>query len=197
MIEFKYKGEELYARMEEGVERVNVRLRRAVEAFELAQIPYAVVGGFAVRAWVAQVDTAALRTTADVDILIRPEDLPRAILAMTAAGFHYRQTSGVDMFVDTPDGSARDAVHIVLCGQMIRASDPEPNPDLGSPTRASDFNTIAFEALVRMKLNSFRRKDQMHLIDMISLGMIDETWLGSFPPVLSARLKELLDDPNG
>jgi hypothetical protein len=103
MIEFKYKGEELYARMEEGVERVNVRLRRAVEVFEATKIPYAVVGGFAVRAWVAQVDKAALRTTADVDILIRPTDLQRTIDAMTVAGFHYRQTSGVDMFVDTPD----------------------------------------------------------------------------------------------
>jgi hypothetical protein len=80
---------------------------------------------------------------------------------------------------------------------MIRENDPEPNPDLEPQTRANDFSTIAFESLVRMKLNSYRRKDQMHLIDMISLGMIDESWLSRFPAILSARLKELLDDPNG
>ena len=48
-----------------------------------------------------------------------------------------------------------------------------------------------------MKLNSFRDKDQVHLRDMISLSMIDASWLDKFPVELSARLKELLDDPNG
>ncbi|MBN1393614.1 MAG: hypothetical protein JW959_01095 [Pirellulales bacterium] len=48
-----------------------------------------------------------------------------------------------------------------------------------------------------MKLTSFRRKDQMHLLNMIDVGLIDASWLGRFPPELSARLKELLDNPEG
>ena len=32
-----------------------------------------------------------------------------------------------------------------------------------------------------MKLTSFRFKDRVHLLDMISLGMIDESWLGGLP----------------
>jgi hypothetical protein len=197
MIEFRYKGEELWARMERAVERVNERLRKTVKIFEDSKIPYAVVGGHAVRAWVAQMDEAAVRTTRDVDILIRPADLPAVIDAMTAAGFHHRQTTGLDMFVEDPEGSARDAVHIVLSGQMVRLDDHDPNPDVEPFETANDFRTVKFEALVRMKLNSFRRKDQVHILDMISVGLIDESWPQRLPDVLGKRLQDLIDDPDG
>ncbi len=197
MIEFRYTGEELWARMERAVERVNERLRTTVRILEEAKVPYAIVGGHAVRAWVAQVDEAALRTTQDVDVLIRPSDLPLLIQAMTNAGFHYRQTAGLDMFVEHPDASAREAVHVVLAGQMVRTDDFEPNPDIEPNERANDFRTLRFETLIRMKLNSFRLKDRMHLVDMIELGMIDETWLGKFPEPLRLRLKQLIENPNG
>ena len=87
MIEFTITGEELWARMERALEKVNERLRKTVRILEDAKVPYAVIGDHAVRAWVAQVDEAALRTRPDVDILVRPADLQ----AMTAAGFHYRE----------------------------------------------------------------------------------------------------------
>ena len=48
-----------------------------------------------------------------------------------------------------------------------------------------------------MKLNSFRDKDRVHLRDMISLGMIDDSWLDRLPEVFRVRLLALLDDPNG
>ncbi len=197
MIEFRYTGDALYARMERAVERVTKRLRKTVDTLESAGILYAVVGGHAVRAWVAQVDEAAVRNTRDVDILIRPEDLPAVIEAMAGAGFHYRQTSGVDMFVEDPDASARDAVHVVLANEMVRANDVEPNPDVEPLEVADGFKTIPLAALVRMKLNSNRRKDQVHVLDMISLGMVDESWPSILPPELGQRLQALLDDPDG
>ena len=52
-----------------------------------------------------------------------------------------------------------------------------------------------FDALVRMKLTSYRRKDQVHLIDMISVGLIDASWPAKLPPELGARLQVLIDDP--
>ena len=197
MIEFRYTGDELYARMERAVERVTERLRKTVEILEASKVKYAIVGGHAVRAWVAQVDEAAVRNTRNVDVLIRPEDLPSVISAMSSAGFHYRQTSGLDMFVETPDASARDAVHIVLAGEMVRADDVEANPDVEPIEVADGFQTLPLSGLVRMKLSSYRRKDQVHILDMISLEMIDETWLGNLPPKLADRLKLLLDDPDG
>jgi hypothetical protein len=197
MIEFRYTGDALWARMDRAVERVDERLRKTVRILEAAKVPYAVVGGHAVRAWVAQVDEAAVRTTRDVDILIRPDDLPSVIEAMTSQGFYYRQSAGVDMFVEDQDASARDAVHLVLCGQMVRADDYEPNPDIEPNETTNDFCTIRLETLVRMKLNSFRDKDRVHLRDMISIGLIDESWLERFPHEFRLRLKELLDDPDG
>ena len=47
-----------------------------------------------------------------------------------------------------------------------------------------------------MKLNSFRLKDRVHLVDMIEIGLIDDTWANKFPEPLAARLQQLLDDPD-
>lgn len=195
MVEFSITGEELWNRMERAVEKVNERLRKTVGILEAAQVPYAVIGGHAVRAWVAQVDEAALRTTRDVDILVRPSDLPAMISAMTAAGFFHRNTSGLDMFVEHPDASTRDAVHVLLVGNVERGG--EPNPDIEPAARANDFRTVELESLVRMKLNANRDKDRVHLRDMIALGMIDWSWLDKYPQQLRLRLKELLEDPDG
>ena len=195
MAEFTITGEELWARMARAVEKVNERLRKTVGVLENAQVPYVVIGGHAVRAWVAQVDEAAQRTTQDVDILVRPCDLAAMVKAMTNAGFYYRQTAGLDMFVEHPEASARDAVHVLLCGRIER--DGEPNPDIEPMVRADDFQTVTLETLVRMKLNAFRDKDRVHVRDMISLGMIDSTWLDLYPERLRLRLEVLLNDPDG
>lgn len=194
---FLITGEALWERMERAVERVNERLRKTIKTLEDAKIPYAIVGGHAVRAWVAQVDEGAVRTTKDVDVLLRRENLPQMIEAMTKNGFYYRETVGVDMFTDTPDSPARDAIHVVIAGQTIKPWEHDSNPDIEPQTRADNFNTIPFESLVRMKLNSFRRKDQVHIGDMIEVGLIDRSWLDRFPPPLSERLKIILDDPMG
>lgn len=196
MVEFTITGEELWNRMERAVEKVNERLRKTVKVLEDAGVPYAVIGGQAVRAWVAQVDEAALRTTQDVDILVRPKDFPALKDAMIAAGFLHRNVANVDMFVEHPDASARDAVHVILVGKVERIGD-DPNPDIEPWVRADEFRAIGLEALVGMKLNAFRDKDRVHLRDMISLGMIDSTWRDKYPERLRNRLQELLDDPNG
>ena len=195
--EFTISGEALWSRMERAVERVNERLRRTVAILEQTGVPYAVVGGHAVRAWVAQVDEAAVRTTLDVDVLVRRDDLPAVRAAMVAAGFHHRENFGLQMFVETADGSARDAVHVVIAGDTVRPGEHEPNPDVEPAVRTSDFRTVPLETLVRMKLNSFRDKDRVHLRDMISLGMIDASWLDRLPPAFRLRLADLLADPNG
>jgi len=196
VVEFTIVGDELWARMERAVEKVNERLRKTVRILEDAKVPYAVVGGHAVRAWVAQVDEAALRTTQDVDILVRPNDFPAMKDAMIAAGFHHRKTLALDMFVEHPDASARDAVHVVLVGKIERAGD-NPNPDIEPLSRSNDFQTVQLETLVFMKLNANRRKDQVHLLDLVSLGLIDQTWTERFPEPLRSRLVDLLNDPDG
>lgn len=61
----------------------------------------------------------------------------------------------------------------------------------------ADARTLPFERLVIMKLTFFRRKDQVHLLDLISIGLVDESWLARLPNKLQVRLAELLNDPDG
>jgi hypothetical protein len=46
-----------------------------------------------------------------------------------------------------------------------------------------------------MKLTSFRLKDKVHVLDLIGVGLVDETWLDQIPDPLVPRLKELLESP--
>jgi hypothetical protein len=196
MTSFHLTGDALWQRMERAVEKVQERLERTVETLEQAGIPYAVIGGFAVRAWVAQADEAAVRTTRDVDILLRRADLPAAISAMEKAGFNYRHVTGVDMFLDGPEAKTRDAVHIVFASEKVRSDDLASNPDVSESEPMQQYRTLRLEALVRMKLTSFRIKDRMHLLDMLDVELLDESWCERLPTELAARLKELIDNPN-
>lgn len=56
---------------------------------------------------------------------------------------------------------------------------------------------LTLDALVRMKLTSFRDRDRVHLRDLIDVGLVDATWLGRLPPPLDARLRDLLEPPEG
>lgn len=190
-------GDISWERMIRAVEKVRERLERTVAALEGAGIPYAVVGGNAVAAWVSRVDEAAVRNTRDVDILLRRADLPSAITAMESAGFIYRHVRGIDMFLDGAGAKVRDAVHVVFANEKVREESITQSPDVEPVDESDEFRLIALESLIMMKLTSFRRKDQMHLIDMLSVELIDETWLSRFPDELAERLQIILDDPDG
>jgi len=180
-----------------AVEKVRERLERAVRALEGAGVPYAVVGGNAVAAWVARVDEAAVRNTQDVDILLRRDDLPAATIALEGVGFVHRHAAGIDMFLDGVGAKARDAVHIVFANEKVRETYNTPAADVDEVDDTGIFRILDLDALVRMKLTSNRRKDQMHVLDMIDVGLIDETWPARLTTELADRLQQLLDDPDG
>jgi hypothetical protein len=190
-------GELILERMVRAVEKIRERLLRVTAALEGAKIPYAVIGGNAVAFWVARVDEAAVRNTADVDLLIRRADLAAVQAALSAAGFFYHETPDVHMFLDNPQASAKEAVHVLFANEKVQSDYLAPTPDLSETEAAKLFRVLSLEALVRMKLTSFRRKDQVHIQDLIGVGLIDASWLTRYPPELAARLKELLDDPTG
>lgn len=184
-------------RMIEAVQAVRERALRATAALERAGIPYAMAGGNAVAAWVARVDRAAVRNTQDVDILVRRADFDAVKAALESAGFVHADVMDVTCFIDGADGSPRAAVHLLFAGEKVRESYPLPTADVTERERAEDYHIVALEALVRMKLNSFRDKDRMHLRDLAELGLVDTTWLERLVPEHAARLKQLLDDPDG
>jgi Uncharacterised nucleotidyltransferase len=184
-------------RMVRAVEKVRERLLRATKALAQAGIPYAVSGGNAVAAWVTRVDEAAVRNTQDVDILLRRADLDAAKTALEPAGFVYRHAASIDMFLDGPQGKARDAVHILFAGEKVRPDEAVANPDVAESEPAESYQILSLEALVRIKLTAFRDKDRVHLRDLIDVGLIDASWGSRFPQPLAERLQQLLDTPNG
>lgn len=184
-------------RVARAVDKVRDRLLRASRALQSAGITHAVAGGNAVAAWVARVDESATRTTRDVDILLRRDDLPAARTALEAAGFAYRHSSGLDLFLDGPEARARDAVHILFASEFVRPGELLPNPDVDESEQADDYCVLNLPALVRIKLTAYRDKDRTHLRDLIDVGLVDASWLDRLPGPLADRLKQLLDTPNG
>ncbi len=180
-----------------AVEKVRERLQRAAAALEKAGVPYAVAGGNAVAAWVSRVDEAAVRNTQDVDILLRRADLKAAIAALSEVGFVHRHVARVDVFLDGPQAKVRDAVHLLFAGEKVRPDYPAPAPDVAESEATETFRLLALEALVRMKLTSFRDKDRTHLRDLIEVGLVDASWCTRQPAELAARLRQLLDNPEG
>ena len=186
-----------WERMTRAVERVRERMIRAARALDAAHVPYAIAGGNAVAAWVSRVDEAAVRYTQDVDILLRRSDLVAATTALEAAGFVHRHTAGLDMFLDGAEAKARDAVHIVFADEHVRPGYPLPAPDVHESEQSAELRILSLDALVRMKLTSFRDKDRVHIRDLIDVGLVDATWLERLPDSLAERLRLLLATPEG
>jgi len=182
-----------WERMIAAVEDVRQRAARAAAALRQAGVPFMVVGGHAVASWVARIDKEAVRNTKDVDLLVRREDFPVVVEALQAVGFVHQTISDVEVFLDGPHGSVRSAVHVLFAGEMVRPGELLPNPDVAQSEPGPDFPVPTLDALVRMKLNSFRLKDKVHLLDLLEIGLVDATWCNRLPPELAARLQEVIE----
>lgn len=184
-------------RVVRAVELVRQRLLRATAALEAAGIPYAVAGGNAVALWVSRIDVSAVRNTSDVDLLVRRTDLDAIRTALTAAGFEYRHAAGLDMFVDGPDGKARDGVHLIFEGETVRPGELSANPSVAESEVGGEYRVLSLRALVQIKLTAYRDKDRTHLRDLLEVGLIDESWLRHYPAELADRLRALIETPGG
>jgi hypothetical protein len=160
-------------------------------------VPYAVVGGNAVAEWVAHVDEDAVRNTKDVYILVRREDFSAVKAALESAGFVQHHIIDVDVFIDGPQGRPSAAIHLLYAGEKVQPDHQHACPTLEESERGSEFQVISLESIVKMKLVSWRLKDRVHLLDLIGVGQVDQSWPHRFPPDLGARLQQLLDNPNG
>ena len=178
-------------RMVAAVEKVKLRLERSAKALEDAGIPYAVIGGNAIAAWVESVEPAAVRTTVDVDLLLRRDDFASARAALESSGFIYDNVLGVDLFLDDLNSNPRQAVHILWANEKVRDQYPDASPDVNTFSILGDKRILDLESLIRMKLNSYRDKDRMHLRDLIDVGLIDSTW----PVTLFTRVKQTFTIP--
>ncbi|MHB8637686.1 MAG: nucleotidyltransferase family protein [Fimbriimonadaceae bacterium] len=187
---------EILARIVRAEERVQHRLIRVSGLLAKAKIPYAVIGGHAVAAWVATKDESLVRSTRDVDLLVRREDLARIRQVLEADGFVYRHVAQMDVFLENANAKVGDAVHLIFSGHKVRPDHVLPAPDVDDSGIGEAFRVIPLESLVRTKLVAWRRKDQVHLLDLLEAGLIDASWPQRFQEPLRSRLQELIDNPD-
>ncbi len=172
-----------------AVSRIERLLGNVARCLECAGVPYAVIGGNAVAAWVATVDEGAVRATKDVDILLRRSDLSSAAAALRAAGLSRYEVHGVTMFLEARRPNPKTGVHIVFAGEKVLPSSTYAAPDVAAPVRTkSGFLVIDVPSLLLMKLDAFRRIDQVHVEDLLTTGLINEDVIAGLPDDLRARL---------
>lgn len=175
-----------------AVDRVRKLLHKVTRALDRAKIPYAVVGGNAVAAWVATVDEEAIRFTKDVDLLVPRDVIGRMTETLGAINLMPVEVMGVWMFVDRRRPSPKSGVHLVIANEKVRSHYRHPAPDLSDAVRTkAGYMVIDLRSLVEMKLQSFRPVDQTHLIDMVSVGLIDAKLKRRLPPDLRRRLSQI------
>ena len=160
------------------------------EVFSAANLDYAIVGGLAVYLYVEESEPDAGRLTRDIDILVRRSDLPAIAAAVESYGLEYRDVAGVDMLLQKGQ-SARRAVHMVFSGEKVRKEYPEATPEMLPPRILQGVRLVPAETLIRMKLSSFRLKDQMHLKDLDEAGVITQGIAESLSPEHRRRLEQV------
>ncbi len=169
---------------EERVERLFELAAVIEKAFSAAGIEYRVAGGLAVYLYVEEVEPDAGRLTKDIDVVVRREDLQRIAAAVQPFGLEYRHVAGVDMRVQRGAPSARRAVHLLFAGEKVRPEYVEPAPPLSGETKLHGVRLIPLPDLIRMKLTSFRAKDEAHLKDLDEAGLITPEMERGLPPKL-------------
>lgn len=165
---------------------------RVAGALKRAGIPYRIVGGLAAYHHVNEVDPIAARLTRDIDMLVERRDLPRIAEATRELGMVFRHVAGVDMLVDAQEPKARRAVHLLFAGEKVRQESIEPLPGMSPAAETPEgllFSPIA--DLLRMKLASFRQKDQVHVRDMDGVGLITPEMEAGLSDPLRDRLRQV------
>ena len=158
------------------------------KAFSSAGLDYRVIGGLAAYLYVEDKAPDAGRLTKDIDIVVRREDLQKIAAAVEPFGLRYRHVAGVDMLVQADAPSARRAVHMVFTGEKVRPEYPETVPGLGPSRVLQGVRLIDVADLIRMKLTSFRSKDETHIKDLDEAGVITPEIEAGLPEQLRERL---------
>lgn len=176
---------------EERLDRLFELAATLEKAFSAAGIEYRIVGGLAVYLYIEEADPDAGRLTRDVDLAVRRADLQRIAEAVKPFGLEYRRTAGIDMLVDREAPSAKRAVHLVFTGEKVRPEYEIPVPPFSESRTLRGLRLTPISDLIRMKLTSFRAKDEAHLKDLDEAGLITLAVEADLSPTLLARLHQM------
>jgi hypothetical protein len=188
------EGEAINTLFEERLFDLVGVLHKIARVLADGDIPYELIGGLAVLVHVEEANPEYTTLTRDVDLMIRREDLEGVKEAAAAQGFRFRHTAGVDMLMYGKTDSARNAVHLIFSGELVRPNQAAPNPPIAPEKKrihGGEVMVIPVRDLVRMKLSSFRLKDQVHIKSMDAAGLITAEVEATLPAELSTRLQHV------
>lgn len=188
------KGEAINTLFEERLFDLVGVLHKIVQVLSEEGIAYELIGGLAVLIHVEEANPELTALTRDVDLMIRREDLERIKQAAGANGFRFRHTAGVDMLLYGETDSARNAVHLIFSGELVRPNQASPNPPIAPEKKwihGGEVMVIPVADLVRMKLSSFRDKDRVHVRSMDAAGLITPEVEAHLSAELSTRLQHV------
>ena len=185
------RGELVNVVFEQRLFELAAVLHRITSLLEGVDIPHEVVGGLAVLIHVEEADPSQSMLTRDVDLMIRRADLEKVKQIAASGDFRFRHVAGLDMLLYGASDSARNSVHLLFSGEKVRPNQATPNPGI-EPQRKTFLGkrvaVIPFADLLRMKLSSYRLKDQVHVQVMDASGLITPAVVASLPPDLQERL---------
>lgn len=181
-----------FKRFSIAIERVERLLRTITHSLHAAGIRYAVTGDHAVTAWVASKDADAARTSKDLELLVERCDLARVDDAVRDAGFFFDTVGEITVLLEKADPVPSRGVHILFAGEKVRPPDAHPAPTLDATVVAeAGYRVVDLGSLLTMKLTAFRRHDQVHIEDMIRVGLITPEIRAQIPTDLLPRLEEI------
>jgi hypothetical protein len=168
-------------------------LHKVADMFTAEGIPYEIVGGMAVAMQLERVDRDQVMLTRDVDLMLDRSDFERVKEAAPRHGFHYRHAAGLDMLLHGDEKKAIRGVHLLFSGEKVRPYQT-PNPPL-MPERITiygkEVSVVPVVDLVRMKLNSYRDKDRVHVRALDAVGLITPDVERVLPADLHSRLQHI------
>ena len=188
------EGEAINILFEERLFNLVEVLHKIAQIFADEGLPYELVGGLAVLVHVEEANPELTALTRNVDLMVRREDLERIKEAAATQGFRFRHTAGGDMLLYGGTDSARNAVHLIFSGELVRPNQAAPNPPIEPEKKrihGREVMVIPVADLVRMKLSSFRDKDRVHVRSMDAAGLITPAVEASLPAELSRRLQHV------
>ena len=172
-----------------GDDAVHRSLRKIAARLDDLGIPYAIVGGMAV------VTHGYARTTVDVDVLLRPDDLVRVHAALDGLGFRPPFAGSRDLR-DTETGVR---IEFLVAGDFPGDGRPKPVsfPDpAGAAIEIDGIRFLALERLVELKLASGmshagRLKDLADVQELIRALGLPRAFAERLDPSVRAKFEEL------
>ena len=187
------KGEAINLMFEERLYGLVEIVHKVADMFTAEGVPYEIIGGMAVAAHIDRVDRDQVMLTRDVDIMIDRSDFEMVKEAAPRHGFHYRHAAGLDMLLHGDEKKAIRGVHLLFSSEKVRPNQT-PNPTLAPESitlYGKEVSIIPVVDLVRMKLNSYRDKDRVHVRAMDAVRLITLDVERMLPADLHSRLQHI------